>query len=431
MITLPQETLMTKEVLGTLISAHKALVTRYERLENMYTGLHVILDVEAKAEYKPDNRLVCNFAKYIVDTMNGFFIGIPIKVTHEDDGINEYLEFLDKYNNQDDNNAELSKICGIYGHGYELLYMDETANVGITFLKPTEGFVVYDDSVLHRPMFSVRYYLNYEGTMEGTYADTTSVYHFNSEFAIEAGTPHPFGGIPMIEYVENEERMSAFENVETLINAYDKAISEKANDVDYYADAYLKILGASLDEDTLAKLRDSRIINLDADAEKIVVEFLQKPEADGTQENLINRLEKLIFHLSMVANINDENFGGSSGIALKYKLQSMNNLAKTKERKFTAGMTKRYKLVANVPTAKIGPDDWTGIQFKFTRNIPNNELEESEIAKNLAGIVSKETQLNTLSIIEDASAELERIKAEADESAAEFARTTPTEEVVV
>ena len=59
-----------------------------------------------------------NFAKYITDTMNGFFIGIPIKVLcDEDKRVAEYVEFLDSYNDQDDNNAELSKLCDIYGKG--------------------------------------------------------------------------------------------------------------------------------------------------------------------------------------------------------------------------------------------------------------------------------------------------------------------------
>lgn len=49
----------------------------------------------------------------------------------------------------------------------------------------------------------------------------------------------------------------------------------------------------------------------------MVVEFMDKPNSDGTQENLIERLERLIFQISMVANISDENFGTSSGIALK------------------------------------------------------------------------------------------------------------------
>ena len=49
---------------------------------------------------------------------------------------------------------------------------------------------------------------------------------------------------------------------------------------------------------------------------------LQKSTADGTQENLLNRLETLIYQTSMVANISDESYGNAtSGVALAYKLQ--------------------------------------------------------------------------------------------------------------
>ncbi|VTT18301.1 portal protein [Streptococcus dysgalactiae subsp. equisimilis] len=59
----------------------------------------------------------------------------------------------------------------------------------------------------------------------------------------------------MIEYVENEERQSLLASVCDIDNAFNKAISEKANDVEYFADAYLKILGAELDDETLKSLR--------------------------------------------------------------------------------------------------------------------------------------------------------------------------------
>lgn len=87
-----------------------------------------------------------------------------------------------------------------------------------------------------------------------------------------------FGDVPLVEYLENEERQGAFDNVDTLINAYDKAISEKANDVDYYADAYLKVLGAELEEETLQTLRDSRIINISSpNGDDVSIDFLAKP----------------------------------------------------------------------------------------------------------------------------------------------------------
>ena len=48
----------------------------------------------------------------------------------------------------------------------------------------------------------------------------------------------------------------------SIINAFNKAISEKANDVDYFADAYLKIIGTLLDEDELKHIRSDRVITL-------------------------------------------------------------------------------------------------------------------------------------------------------------------------
>lgn len=414
---------LTPTLLAEFIAKHKAEVRRYNKLKRMYEGNHPILSKKKKEAYKPDNRLVVNFSKYIVDTLNGFFIGIPIKTNHPNKEVSDYLDFVDQYNNQDDNNAELSKICSIYGRGYEMLFNDETAQIGITYLEPQEAFVIYDDSILHRPMYGVRYYKNIDGIMEGSFSDVSKVQYFIQEGGLvyTEEEEHYFGDVPIIEYVENEEGIGAFEPVVTLINAYDKAISEKANDVDYFADAYLSILGAKLENEDLKELRNNRIINLSGqDAEKIIVEFLQKPDADTTQENLIERLEKLIFHIAMVANINDDNFATTSGIALKYKLQSMFNLAKTKERKFTAGMNRRYKMIAHNPISKMGENDWTEIEYKFTPNIPSNEKEEAEIAAALAGITSEKTQLSVLSVVDNVDDEITQKKKEKDEAGDEF-----------
>ncbi|MCH3972101.1 MAG: phage portal protein [Oscillospiraceae bacterium] len=53
-------------------------------MHDAYVSDHDILHAAAKPENKPDNRIVVNFPKYIVDTMNGFFIGNPIKATCND-----------------------------------------------------------------------------------------------------------------------------------------------------------------------------------------------------------------------------------------------------------------------------------------------------------------------------------------------------------
>ena len=127
---------------------------------------------------------------------------------------------------------------------------------------------------------------------------------------------------------------------------------------------------------------------------------------------LLDRLERLIFQISMVANISDEEFGNSSGTALKYKLQAMSNLAKTKERKFTSGMNRRYRLLFSHPVSKVPKDAWVQLHYKFTLNIPANLLEETEIAKNMEGITSHETQLQAISAVENVQAELDKIEEE-------------------
>ena len=101
---------------------------------------------------------------------------------------------------------------------------------------------------------------------------------------------------------------------------------------------------------------------------------------------------------------------------MKYKLQAMSNLALTKQRKFTSGMNRRYKLIFSNPVSGMQKDAWTGIKYQFTLNYPANILEESEIAGNLSGIVSQETQLKVLSIVDNVQQEIEQIKKEEDDS---------------
>lgn len=425
---------LTANLLHEYIQKNNAEIAgRYNRLKKAYDTDYAIFHMPAKPRWKPDNRIAVNFAKYIVDTLNGFFIGIPIKVSSNNDKVADFVNYLNQYNDQDDNNAELSKICMIYGRGYEMYFVDEDGELGITYLNPMESFMIYDESILERPRYFVRTYKDDQNIVHGSVSDEHTIRYFDIDPSLrfrEKERPHGFDGVPAVEYVANAERQGVFEPVLSMIDAYNKAISEKANDVDYFADAYLKILGAKLESEDIQHIRENRIVNFDGIGDgNLVVDFMQKPAADATQENLIDRLERLIFQISMVANISDENFGTSTGIALKYKLQSMSNLAKTLERKFTSGMNRRYKLLFSNPVSGMKKDDWTQIDYKFTPNFPANELEESQIAGNLAGITSQETQLKVLSIVDDVKAEIDKIKEEQNED--EYDTSFPTNRTAV
>lgn len=229
---------------------------------------------------------------------------------------------------------------------------------------------------------------------------------------------NPYGYIPVVEYKMNEERIGLYEPITGLTEEYNHTISEKANDVDAFAEAYLAILGAEVDEDGVQRIRDDRVINIYGtdDAKDILVQFLTKPTADATQENLLQRLERLIYQISMVANISDENYGQStSGVALAYKTQAMSNLALGFDRKIEKSMRKRYKIFCSLNTNVSDKDAWMDIDIKMSRNLPKNRQEETQTARDAEGIVSKETQLSLLSYVPDPKEELDRIEKENEE----------------
>lgn len=394
----------------------------YKKLWDAYNNNYDIYKTPRKQPWKPDNRLSVNFAQYITDTFEGFFIGNPIKETSEDEAVDKYINRLDAYNDQDDQNAELSTLVSIFGRAYEMYYVNEDGEVEIAVLGPRDAFIIYDDSIKPKPKYFVRTYYDANGKRHGTISDAVTVksFHITENTWGDDEHYHGFDGVPAVEYVQNSARKGIFENVLPLINAYNKALSEKANDVDYFADAYLKVLGQKLDEEAVKYLRESRVINFDGDAQGLVVDFMQKPNGDTTQENLLNRIERLIFIIAMVANISDENFATSSGIALRYKLLAMTNLAKKKERKFTSGMNRRYKLIFSNPVVQLPTDSWITIKYQFTPNIPNNIAEEAQTAQSLAGITSKKTQLSVLSVVDDVNAEIDQINKEMDEMQTEY-----------
>ena len=409
-----EEDELTHDQLMEYIELHQAQVPRFNELWAQYTSRPPILDQPDKDAYKPDNRLVANFGKYIVDTFNGYFTGIPVKVSHEKESVNEAINYFWRHNDMDDTFSELSKLTSIYGVSYLYVWQDEESNTRVTYNSPFDMFVVYDDTVARNIKYGVRYKYDEDNILTGTLFTQSEVITFSND-AYGDTEPHYYPIVPIIEFVENDEQQSLIRPVESLINAYNKALSEKSNDVEYFSDAYMKILGAELDTETIQNIRDNRIINMDGDdAQKIVVEFMNKPDGDITQENLLNRIESLIYHLAMVANINDESFGNASGVSLEFKLQPMKNLSGMKERKFTKGLNNLFKcftaLPTNVPASE--KDSWVEVEYRFIRNIPRNIQDEAETARNLEGVVSKELQLSTLSIVDDVQTEIDRMEAE-------------------
>lgn len=412
-------------LLQKYITQHdNAVNNRYVKFWNAYACRAKILDtslIPKKAMNKPDYRIAVNYPRYIVDTFNGFACGISPTASSEDDTVNDYIKTIWDANDLDDVNSELHRLKCIFGESYQIVYVDEYGEIATVASDPLESFPVYDNSIRPRLRYFVRTYYDEDNKRHGSISDDTNVYYFDFDSGLHFTETHPHGfdGVPAIVYTMNKARIGLIEPVLDMCNAYDKAISEKMNDVDSFADAIMKVLGTMLTEDQITDLRDKRIINIGGrDGSQVVVDFMQRPSGDTTQEHLLERLEKLIFTIAMVCNVSDNSFATSSGIALRMKMSPMQNLAAGDWRLDQASMKTFWRLVFSNPVNVISPDAWQTMEFKHYLNYPDDVESAADVAVKLSDVVSKRTQLGILptSIVPDVDAELEKINAETEEA---------------
>lgn len=412
---------MTPERLVELIGWHRQLVSStLKPLADLYEVDPEIFRKERPEDGKPDNRIAAAHCKTVVDEFNGYMCGIPVRISCDDEATMAYIDRLETMTDGDARTAELVRLGSIYGTAFEMYYTDEDGEQGAAALPPTEAFMVYDDSILHRPMYFVRYGIGADKVERGSWSDRQNVQHFTMSSGIHwegEPEPHYYQDIPATEWPFNTERIGIFEPGVSLTNAFNAALSEKANDIQSFADAYMEITGAPVEPKEISHIKRTRILNFEGDGSGTLprIGFLERPTADGLEEHFLDRVETLFFRACQVPDLSDEHFGTASGEALKWRLLSMDNLAATVKRKAIAALGRRYRIMLSHPTAVVSgvpSESWRGLSYLFTRNLPTNITDEAAAAKALDGITSRETQLSILSVVDSVPDELERIEAE-------------------
>jgi len=400
---------------------------RLMELQDYYEGTHRILTRTMNDPVKPNNKLVNNLAAYITDTVTGYFMGKPIVYSPDGDENEEYVETLKDIfdrNNEQDNNSELAKEQSIKGVAYELLYIDEEAQVRMIDLPAENVIYIETNEVDPAPAMAVRmyevedpgvdikmhYYEVYTTDEIITYkSDKDNTVSFSEIDRRE----HYFGEVPIIQYTNNQEMIGDFEGAKSLIDAYNRAQSDTANDFEYFTDSYLLMIGAKIPEEDIALMRENRVISL-PDKEASAT-FLTKEINDTALENYKDRLRKDIHTLSKVPDLSDESFGGNlTGVAISYKIWGMDQIVAVKERKFKKALQRRIKLITNILNMAGNQWDWRTVDITFTRNMPQNLMEISQMTATLKGIVSDETLLAQLPFIEDVHAELDRLEEQSE-----------------
>lgn len=414
---------LTEKVIKRIIETHRSSVLpRLQNLEKYYNANNAIKNRVMSDPSKPNNKIANAYASYITDTLVGYFIGEPITYTSNDNVLLQDLNMILEYNDEADENAELAKNASIYGVAYEMLYLSEDDKmIRFKALNPKEVIPIFDKTVEQNLLAVLRYYEDYDYLEDNTYTiveviDNKMVrrYKLDTGLSLLEEYPHYFSMVPVAIFKNNEEESGDFEQVISLIDAYDKMESDSLNDFEYFVDAYLALYGFTADAEDVAQMKENRVLLMD---EGTSAEWLVKQTSDAYVENMKNRLDKDIHKFAKCPNMSDQEFASNaSGIAIKFKLLGTENLVSIKERKFKRGLQQRLELMSMINSVLGEGFDWRAIDIIFTRNIPSNDTDIANMVNTLKDIVSEETLLAQIPFVDDVQTELEKVKKEREEN---------------
>lgn len=392
---------------------------RLDRLKNYYLNKTAILCRVQADPLKPNNRVVHPFAQYITDILTGYFMGEPVVYSSTEDI--EALKLTFEYNDEQNENMELAKAASIFGRAWEYLYVDTDGALRFTAIDPREIIPIYGETIENELLAVIRFYDEYNivkdmnETVVEVYTDKT-IYNYKASETIDtlhliSTVDHAFGCVPFVEYKNNDDMTGDFEGVMSLIDAYDKLVSDDLNDFEYFCDAYLALYGYTADAEDIKAMKENRVLLMDLNSK---AEWLTKQGDSSGVEQEKDRIERDIHKFSKTPNTKDQSFSSNtSGVAMKYKLLGTENLASIKERKFKKGLQRRLEMIAGIfELTRKAAIDWLAVDIIFSRNLPVNESDIADMVEGLDGIVSKKTLLAQIPFVEDADAEVKQLEAE-------------------
>ena len=444
--------------LEELISTHtKKVAPKYRKYQRLYENKHKIQNKKATDENKPNNKISNDFFGQIIDNTVGYFLGNPIIFNYtepkkektrveadpvdvgvdlsqiEDTAVQEALDEILADNEKDDIFMEWGKEAMIKGLSHILVYQNEESQTKFMRLSPEDVILVYKNSSTKELQYGIRLYdIDTEDTDTTThYAevyDATGYDIFKSTegtgvkgrrgasgYTFAERRTHIYSRIPITTMYNNEEKMSDLERIESLVNDYDKVLSDVSDEFSVFRNAYLMLKNMVVTESGKKQLKDEGIIEVMENGD---VKFITKQIQTEALENHLDRLEKNIYKFSQVPDLSDENFAGNlSGVAIRFKLFGLETKCIIKERKMTTAINNLFRIISAPLRVLTGKEpDVLNLKLEFSRNVPNNITELVDTVTKLDGKVDKETLLALLPFIDNPKEVLEKLKKDIEES---------------
>ena len=133
---------------------------RLVTLNNYYDGLNINImqSKRRKEEHLADNRAAHDYASYISDFVNGYFLGNPVQIVSDDDEVIDILNDLHDLNDIDTLNRSLGLDLSIYGRAYEYMVRTDKDQIKLYKSNALNTFIIFDNTVEQNSLAAVRYW---------------------------------------------------------------------------------------------------------------------------------------------------------------------------------------------------------------------------------------------------------------------------------
>lgn len=362
---------------------------------------------------KPANKVVVNYCYNIVQNYRGYLTGIDIAYSSDKD-IDQVFEVLN-YNDVKQEDSNYLQDALVYGCAYEIAYIDEWGKHRFKTLDPKNVIPIYDDTLDQDLVYCIRFWSNKIADKDFYIVEVYSkseIKTYKSDmgfqtFELIKEEPHYFGMVPITVFELNNDRVSIFDQIMTLQDAYNKLLSAEVDDFESFADAYLVLKGMmGTDPADLADMKRNRALLLDNDAE---ASYLTKNISDTQIQNMLNNINDNIHKIANSPDFNDDKFMAQTGIAMRFKLVQFENASSAIEAEMRKALQRRIELICAIGNIKGDNLSFDDVKITFTRNLPTNLTETAQVVNSLRGLVSDQTLLSLLPFVEDSQAELDRL----------------------
>ena len=408
------------ELLNKMITRFNVEVKpRIQRYKDYYDGKHKILEKKYKDKTRLCSRVATSYPKCITDSFVGYIASPGFISYSSSNDIEELMDIL-RYNDYQEEDSNFLLNALIYGTAAELMYIDGDKKTRFKLINPTQCFGVYDDSLTNDLLYFVRFYPINEWDETDNYAvDVYSDYdikHYimrgeNGQLEFMGEEPHYFSQCPCNIFSLPDEK-SIFDCVMPLVDAYNEVLTSEIDDFSLFCDAFLGLFGVDADAETIAQMKESRVLILPPDSAD--ARWITKSSSDAQTENILKRLHDSIYRVASCVDFSSETLmnGVSSGIAIRYKMSGQETRSAPIAAAMKKALQRRMEILCGLATLRYGEEVFRDIHIDFKRNIPEDTAATINLINALKGTVSDATLLSQLSFVEDVNAEIEAVEAQ-------------------